>query len=386
MPEGTAWPQGRARSLAACTTGASPAGHEPSSHLERSPAWQSAALLWHGLRSLPPMGLAILRARPPGLPGPEAPERHIPQQGDYAARLARATVTVVGSPPAGSRVMRRQETLNHRALLPDSHAAWLMAAPFRLVMGAGLLGMYEHFGRIKALDSLGIVPRDMVGISSGAITGALVGTLPLHAVEEELLRLSILDMIDPSLSTAWRGSMCAGDGVERALDHMLLRSGQSRLEDTQPRLQIAVYSLQRRRTELLSTGPLAQAARRSAALPVLFAPDSGYIDGGWMDDQGRLWMPPGERALQSRLPTGHDHEDENSFTRRLGRTDPRRGIAPVYSLSEDPQHLTALIELQGRFKPPAFIFELDFNRAKQRRLIDASEVGMMRWLLAPVRR
>ena len=172
---------------------------------------------------------------------------------------------------------------------------WLGAAPFGLAMSSGFFAFYAHTGMMAALVERGLAPAHVAGSSAGALVGGAyaAGLDPEH-LADVLLRLERADFWDPALGLG----LLEGKRFDRLLREML---PVDRIEAGRLPLQISVFDIVRRRTEVLRAGDLAVAIRASCAVPGLFHPvwigRKPYWDGGILDRPGIAGIPDGERLL-----------------------------------------------------------------------------------------
>jgi NTE family protein len=223
-----------------------------------------------------------------------------------------------------------------------SHAQWLAAEPFTLVLSSGFFGFYAHAGVLLALEQAGLVPRRVVGTSAGAITGGLwAAGVDIQTITELLGALRREDFWDPT----WRGWRARGrDQLDadpgtalgllrgRKLDALLADALASagavdRIEDCPTALAVVTHELRRNQTVVHERGPLRPAIRASAALPILFGPvriDARlHADGGIRDRPGFRALAPNERTLYHHLPhtsrwprTGSEADDRRPTSHR----------------------------------------------------------------------
>ena len=319
---------------------------------------QLAPMRW--VLGLPPM---------PGAPRADAIDRTLPREQDGEQNW-RARERVIMGDLRVAELGKNPWLYNPAA---DSNAAWLADQDFRLVAGAGFVGIYQHLGRLLALDDFGLRPAEMVGFSSGSIALAMVGCLGLEAARHQMMRLSAAEFLDPTFAGAWcRGGACRGLRLQAKLEQTLAPGGIGQIEDVRPHLQVAVYNRVAQQTELHPRGPLALRVRQGAALPLLFELGE-YIDGGWMDQHGRLAMLPGQRCLGSRLRAG----EPGMVSTAIGRGD------PILSISADAEHLTLCVQPKTRLTETNFIWMLDRNKFALKRIIDESRRLTLAWLSMP---
>jgi predicted acylesterase/phospholipase RssA len=263
-----------------------------------------------------------------------------------------------------------------RELTAPNNRTWL-ASGFQLVLGAGFFGMYQHAGALRALAHMGLHPhiREICGLSSGAITGALYGALGPEQMTQTLLDLSLLDFLDLSVSKLINeGALCAGKAIERKLALELGRFGCTHVEDVfGPKLRLAVFDGAAGRTVWRTEGPLAQTAAQSAALPVLFA-NQGVIDGGWVDHHGLTALVPRQRALCLRINTGLEPDAMQKLVRRP---------TPLFNVSEDAEHKTVALKPNATITGQSFLFDIDFRKQKLATIITESEEMLKWWLMQP---
>ncbi|PRQ02736.1 hypothetical protein ENSA5_20880 [Enhygromyxa salina] len=215
-----------------------------------------------------------------------------------------------------------------------THADWLAAEPFTLVLSAGFFGFYAHVGLICALEQSGLVPRRVVGTSAGAISGGLWASgVPGEELVEMLVGLRREDFWDPSWDELRRSRRRARRRREldegrdpgtalgllrgRKLDALLLDGlARARADSSQPLVErieqcpipfaAVTHELRARRTWVHERGPLRPAIRASCALPLMFGPvrigGRLHADGGISDRPGFSALAPGERALYHHLP------------------------------------------------------------------------------------
>ena len=265
-----------------------------------------------------------------------------------------------------------------RTLVPFSHREWLSEKPFRLVLGAGFVGgLYRHLGLLQALEDAALKPRDIVGVSAGAIVGAMYGCLPLRGpggVEDSLMTLHPQDFLDPCWATlVAHGAVCPGHAFERKLERTFAPALKTDLAETCPRVAVEVYDTQTGITSLIDNGSIVQAVRWSASLPILFAGDR-FIDGGWIDQNGLLGMVPGQRAINHRIFEG---SDQGGFMQwRINRP------KPILAPSTDAEHRTLHFVGPEKITEANFIFALQ-DEGKLNRVTNHSRETVAAWLAQP---
>lgn len=178
-------------------------------------------------------------------------------------------------------------------------AEWLRQAPFALGLSAGYFGIFAHAGAIAALEEAGIRPA----LVSGASGGALVGTCwaagrEASALRDYLFGLRKAAFWDPALGLGLlRG--------ERFRAEIRAFAPVARLEDCPIPVRISAFDCRTRRTQILASGPLAEAVYASCAVPLLFQPlrlNGGYyLDGGLRDRPGLAGAAEAPRVLHHHL-------------------------------------------------------------------------------------
>lgn len=155
------------------------------------------------------------------------------------------------------------------------------------------------------LHRAGIVPDQIAGASSGALTAVLCGAgLQGDALEEFIfqrgVRRSVLDWGWPLrlpgvFSHTFGTGVLSGDNIVRYLRRKL---GALRLEDLQtPRVQLAVTNLTDKRLDIVSSGDAFEYAVASSAMPGLFR--ARRVDGSLFCDGGTVDVSPFEHWLDA---------------------------------------------------------------------------------------
>lgn len=182
-----------------------------------------------------------------------------------------------------------------------------MSKRVALCLNSSFLGYFAHAGFLRALLELGVRPAAI----SGASAGALVAGLFAAGLEpDEMLRLFVspeLRKVFREPGVLWRGpatmlNLPGHTGAlrgERAVDLLRARLGERRIEECSTRLALSVTNLTEARSEVSTSGPLAEMILASGAFPGLFAAcpvgKHWFWDGGvanplpfdhWIDDPG----------------------------------------------------------------------------------------------------
>lgn len=158
-----------------------------------------------------------------------------------------------------------------------------------VALGSSFLGVYAHSGFLNGLLAGGVVPARIAGSSAGALAGALFscglrGDDLRRAALDPRLRLSFADIgalwrLPGVLSSLWASGIFSG---RRTVGHLRALLGERDLDGLA--LDVAVTNLDSSRTEILTSGPLAEAVMASCAVPALFTIQTlggkPYLDGG----------------------------------------------------------------------------------------------------------
>lgn len=181
-----------------------------------------------------------------------------------------------------------------------------MSNGLAVCLNSSFLGFYAHSGFMQGLAELGFIPEAVSGASAGALVAGLLGSG--RSAQEVAALLLQFDLRRTLLDfgTPWRAlGTCANlpgftgpvslDGALRLLREHL---GDLRIEDCrQPRVAVSVTNMTTARSEIATSGPLAELILASGAAPAVFEArhigDSVYLDGGianavpfdhWIDD------------------------------------------------------------------------------------------------------
>jgi NTE family protein len=168
---------------------------------------------------------------------------------------------------------------------------WLAREPFGLAMSSGFFGFFAHTGMLAALVERGLRPVHVGGSSAGAlVAGAFAAGLPPEELARVLTALDRAAFWDPTPGLG----LLAGRKFDALLRRLLPAT---RFEDCAVPVQISVFDILARRTEVLRQGDLVHAIRASCAVPGMFHPvwitHRAYWDGGIIDRPGITGMPPG---------------------------------------------------------------------------------------------
>lgn len=170
-----------------------------------------------------------------------------------------------------------------------------MRKPTGLVLtGGSLRGICAQAGALAALEAAGARFDAVVGVSAGAVVGALYASGRSAAeVRDHIASATQFNYIDPDLPglgalfnqlEGWTGLLrgrALGRWIERGI-------AVERIEDCAIPLHLVVTNVSRGIPQVKSEGPLAAFARASASVPFLFqlttVDDEYYADGGIVDN------------------------------------------------------------------------------------------------------
>ncbi|MCY1016020.1 patatin-like phospholipase family protein [Pyxidicoccus sp. MSG2] len=165
---------------------------------------------------------------------------------------------------------------------------------FGLVLSAGYFGFYGHAGFLKGLAASGLKPQVYAGTSAGGMVAAYAAAgIPVHAIEELVLRQTRANFWDPDPIGAVLNADAIGHGMTGLLkgerfrrlleDTLAVRS----FEDLPHPLLLVASNLTLGRHEVFTSGELAPRVHATCAYPGLFraVPLEGnlYWDGGLVD-------------------------------------------------------------------------------------------------------
>lgn len=201
-----------------------------------------------------------------------------------------------------------------------------------VVFSSGFFGFFAHAGCLSALRDLGIVPAGYSGASSGAIIAAMAAAgLKDEDIKERLFRLRKKDFWDPDpLYRLIKAALRIFKGYTGYLRGEKFRCLMetlpvSRFEECPTPLLITATNLTKRREEVFSEGPIAQAVQASGAVPMLFKPTKIrgdiFLDGGIVSKAPVLALADQiqpQRIIVHFIPSGNMHLKGNGFlTKRL---------------------------------------------------------------------
>ncbi len=148
-----------------------------------------------------------------------------------------------------------------------------------LVLGAGGSRGFAHVGVLKALESAGIKPDVVVGVSSGAVVAALhAAGLSAAELEANALQIEDDDLID---FTFFGPGVIEGRRLQNYVNDMVHNRP---LEALAKPFAVIVAERETSRMAIFNRGNTGLAVRASASVPKLFWPvkirGTDYVDGG----------------------------------------------------------------------------------------------------------
>jgi NTE family protein len=190
-------------------------------------------------------------------------------------------------------------------MAPSTLQQLLDGKRFGLVLSAGYFGFYGHAGFLKGLAASGLKPEAYAGTSAGGMVAAYAAAgIPVHAIEELVLRQTRANFWDPDPIGAVLNADATGHGLTGLLKGERFRR---LLEDTLPvrtfeelphPLLLVGSNLTLGRHEVFTSGELAPRVHATCAYPGLFraVPLEGslYWDGGLVDKAPALSLHESE--------------------------------------------------------------------------------------------
>jgi NTE family protein len=212
-----------------------------------------------------------------------------------------------------------------------------------LVLGSGGARGLAHVGVIDWLLEHKFEIRSIAGSSIGALVGGVyaAGRLEEYRVWATAIgRLDVFSLLDFSWD---RSGLVRGERVIEALRGVV---GEHRIEDLPLRYTAVAVDLRRMREVWIQSGPLFDAIRASASMPLLLTPhargENDLVDGGVLDP----------------VPIAPTFSDDTDLTIAVNLGGPV-ALAPGDSLSaDDPEHgglgsrVARLIERFRETEPP----------------------------------
>lgn len=166
-----------------------------------------------------------------------------------------------------------------RADEPHFRSERIRPAPWALVLSDGAMRGFAHVGVLRELEAAGLRPDLIVGVSSGAIVGALAASgLPASELEQAAMGLRANIFWDWTVPYT---GLLEGEGIHAFVDSHLRAH---RIEDFPIRFAAVAAEAETGCLQIFNAGDAGRAAQASSSVPVLLAPPaiSGkrYLDGG----------------------------------------------------------------------------------------------------------
>lgn len=168
-----------------------------------------------------------------------------------------------------------------------------MSSRVALCLNSSFLGYFAHAGFLRALLDLGIRPAAVSGASAGALVAGLyaAGISPREMLQlfgSPELRKVFRELGAPLRGLATILNLPGHTGAlhgEQAAALLRQRLGSRRIEECQaPRLALSVTNLSESRSEVVTSGPLAELILASGAFPGVFA--TRAVENQWFWDGG----------------------------------------------------------------------------------------------------
>jgi len=187
-------------------------------------------------------------------------------------------------------------------------------------LSSSFFGYYAHAGFLTGLDRHGVQPGRIAGCSAGAVAGGLWAAGIRGKKLEDLLfslwfRRRFFDFgffreLLGMLTWSYSSGLLSGTRMERFLTELI---GDLRMEECDPRIEIAVANLTKIRGEIRDHGVLKDFMIASFSMPLIYKPrrieGEEFLDGGvsngtpfdhWIDDpKVHTIVVHGIRHLQS---------------------------------------------------------------------------------------
>ncbi len=152
-------------------------------------------------------------------------------------------------------------------------------ARWALVLSGGSMRGFAHVGVLRELEAAGLRPDLIVGVSSGAIVGALAAS-GLPATELEQVSLGMRSNIFRQWTLPYTG-LFEGEGIHAFVDS---HARGHKIEDFPVRFAAVAAEAERGCLQIFNAGDAGRAAQASASVPVMLAPPAiagkRYLDGG----------------------------------------------------------------------------------------------------------
>lgn len=150
-----------------------------------------------------------------------------------------------------------------------------------LVLGSGGARGYAHIGVIEELEVQGYKIKSIAGSSMGALVGGLYAAGKLEEYKAWVLTLSISDMMGMVSLAPQAGGVI---NIDRVFEKIRALIGDIRIEELPIKFTAVATDITNQREVYFTTGPLIDAIRASAAIPMVFLPvrqgENLLVDGG----------------------------------------------------------------------------------------------------------
>jgi NTE family protein len=156
---------------------------------------------------------------------------------------------------------------------------------FSLALGGGGAKGLAHIEFLKAIDELGLKPREIAGTSMGSLIGAFYASgltaNEIEAIARTMNKRKIMSLTDFTFNNK---GLIKG---KKIMDWIREQLGDVEFKDLEIPLKVAVTNLSSGKVEIIDKGRVVDAIRRSISIPGIFEPisknDSIYVDGGVLD-------------------------------------------------------------------------------------------------------
>lgn len=151
-----------------------------------------------------------------------------------------------------------------------------------LALGSGGAKGLAHLSVIEVLESMGIPIQMIAGSSIGAVVGALYGCGSLGRFKEDILGLTLREMITFMDPVVPRSGLIDGKGTMKFLERYI--PGDARIEDLRIPLAVVATDYENGMPVIIRSGSVLEALRASISIPGVFVPvryrDTLLVDGG----------------------------------------------------------------------------------------------------------
>jgi len=157
---------------------------------------------------------------------------------------------------------------------------------FGLAFGGGGARGFAHIGVLEVLEKEGIKPDMIAGTSMGAIMAGMYAVgYPLDKIKEIILNFKNLEIAPTRYLNLLHESFLKDDFVDEALTQVFR---DKTFEDCKIPFTTIAVDLESGKEVVFNTGPLKDAIKASASIPIIFPPafyqDRYLIDGGVLNN------------------------------------------------------------------------------------------------------